>query len=122
MLVAGVDVELLANAPAETILRKHAEHGVLEDALRTSLEHLLERHDATAARITGVATVLLLLGTLRGHHYLFGVDHDDKITTVHVRREQRLMLAAKNARDRRSEASYGLSVGVDDPPLLLDVH
>src|SRR5687767_2754018 len=85
MLIASINVELLTDATTETILRQHAKHRVLEDALRSCFEHLLKRSDAATARIAGVSAVLFLLSALRSHSYFLRVDHDDEIAAVDVR-------------------------------------
>ncbi|MNY63760.1 hypothetical protein D3C86_2007650 [compost metagenome] len=64
--------------------------------------------------------VVLLVGVLLARkHGLLGVDHDDVVAIVNMRREGGFVLAAQAVRDDGSEATDNEAFGVDDDPLLL---
>ena len=58
---------------------------------------------------------------LAGYADLVAVHHDHIVACVHVRRKDRLVLAAKNVRDAGSETPKGLVFGIDHIPLALDI-
>ncbi|MNW05240.1 hypothetical protein D3C71_2014580 [compost metagenome] len=66
-----------------------------------------------------VELVLVQLAT--GQLHLVGIDDDDVVTHVHVRREGRLVLAAQAAGDDRSDAAHDQPFGVDQDPLLFNL-
>ena len=63
-----------------------------------------------------------LRGLAAGELHLLRVDHDDVVAAIHVRREGRLVLAAKDARDLRRQAAEDQTMGIDHEPLLLDLR
>jgi hypothetical protein len=122
MLAALVDAQVAELLAAERAARKHALHGLLDDALgEAALEDELGRTLLDAARIAGVVVIDLLVALAAGEHHLLGVDDDDVVAIVHVRGEGGLVLAAKTQRDDRGEAADDEPLGVDQHPFLLDV-
>ena len=53
---------------------------------------------------------------------LLRVDHNDEITRINMRREGRLVLAAKHLGDFRRQATYRLAGSVDNIPLAFDIR
>src|SRR6478735_3774373 len=117
----GVDLQLLQNLTAELVLGQHAPHGLLDGLAGVLLEDLADRGGREAARVTGVAVGELgrLLGAGQGD--LLRVDDDDEVTSVHVRGEDRLVLAAQKVGGLDGEPAQDDVGGVDDVPLALDV-
>ena len=68
-----------------------------------------------------MAVIELVVGLVAGHAQLFDVGHDDEIAGVHVRRVDRLVLAAQTQRDLAREAAQHLVGRVDDVPIPRDV-
>ncbi len=58
-----------------------------------------------AARMAGVVVVDLLVALAAGEHHLVGIDDDDVVAAVDMRREGRLVLAAQAVGDDRGEAA-----------------
>ena len=65
--------------------------------------------------------VHLLVELLAGDRDLLGVDDDDEVAGVDVRRVLRLVLAAERVGDLRRETAERLAVGVDDVPVAGDL-
>ena len=97
MLGAGVDLQFLDHGVAERALRKHALHSDFEGTARVLGLHFLEGRFIHAARIAGVAVVGLLAGFFGRELDFVGVDHDDVVARIDVRREFGLVLAAQTA-------------------------
>ncbi len=57
-----------------------------------------------------------------GEADLFGVDDDDMVSAVNVRREARLVLTAQYVGDDRRDAADNQAVGVDQVPFFLDLR
>ncbi len=70
---------------------------------------------------SGVVVINFLVALAAGQHGLGGVDDDDVVAVVDVRRVRRLVLAAQTQRHDRGEAANDKSGGVDRHPFLLDV-
>jgi len=122
VLRAGVHLELAPELLlGQRSLGQHAEHGLLDHALGVLGQHAGEWREALVAHVAGVAEVLLLLRLAAGDANLGRVDDDDAVARVHVRGEDRLVLAADDARDLGREAPEDHALGVDDIPVLLDV-
>src|SRR5947207_5485759 len=118
--------------------RVHSEIGQLPTAERSAWEHALNRlldyplgifslHYLAggavfdAADIASVPVVDLVLELVARQQDLCRVDDDDVIAAIHMRRERRLVLAAKTQRDQRGEPSDDEAVRVDQDPLLFDL-
>jgi hypothetical protein len=72
-------------------------------------------------RVTGVGVGKLLLALVAGEGDLAGVDDDDEVTSVDVRREGGLVLATEQGRHVGGEAAQDDVGRVDDVPVTLDV-
>ena len=121
MLRASVDVEVLEELGAESVLWEHALDGVLDELAGVLGEDLTSGLVMTAARVAGVREDDLALELVAGEANLVGVDDDDVVATVDVGREVRFVLSTDDLRDLRSEASEYLIRSVDEQPLLVDV-
>src|SRR5215211_4260108 len=99
MLGAGVDLELGQLPPGQAVARQHALDGLPQDLRRAALDLLRERPLAQAPWITGVPVVDLVLTLLTRDGDLLGVDDDDEIARVDVRRVLGLALAAQRVCD-----------------------
>ena len=96
MLGPGIDAQIRHLLAAERAARKHALHGLLEDALRERPSRISPRRALLdAAGMAGVPVVELCLRLLPVKTHLLGVDDDDIVAAVHMRRVGGLMLAAQ---------------------------
>ena len=122
MLGGCVDAQFAAqNLTPKRGLRQHAVHGLLDDTLRMTGEHRRKRRELLVPHVAGVREVLLLFGLAAGDLHLRRVDDDDVVTGIHVRGEDRLVLAANDLRDFSSETAEHHAVRVHDEPTLLDI-
>ena len=101
---------------AERVLREHAADGLLDGPLGVLLEQLDVADGLEAAGVAGVAVGLLLLALRAGQRHLAGVDDDDEVTGVDVRRERRLVLAPQQDGDLAGQAAEHDVGRVDDVP------
>ena len=82
-----------------------------------SLQQLAERDALQVADVAGVL-VIELVGELGARDaYGAGIDHDDVIAKVLMRRIIRLVLALQAMRDLRGQAAQGFACGVDQEPV-----
>src|SRR3954447_986668 len=116
VLGTRVHLELGQLLARQAVLGKHPLHGEADDLLGPPLEHVVERARLEPARVAGVAVVHLLLPLLARDGDLLRVDDDDEVARVHVRRVDRLALAAQRVGDLGGEAAEGLALGVDQEP------
>ena len=90
MLAALVDLEVAHQLALQRPAREHALDGLLEDALgELAVEDLARRALLDAARIAGVPVVDLVVTLGAGEDDLLGVDDDDVVAAVDVRRVDR---------------------------------
>src|SRR5436309_1462338 len=118
---AGVDFQLGELLPCEAVLREHALDRLAEHLGRAAVELLAERALAQAAREARVAVVELLVELLAGDGDLLGVDDDDEVAGVDVRRVLGLVLAAERVGDLRRETPERLPFGIDEVPAAGDL-
>jgi hypothetical protein len=68
-----------------------------------------------------VLVIFLLLELAAREADLVGVDDDDMVAAIDMRRVARLVLAAQNVRDDRGDAADDQPVRIDQRPFLLDL-
>src|SRR5262245_19418835 len=117
MLVAADHLELLEHLPPERALRQHAFDGNFDGALRMRREELLERLLLQVADGARVAVVDLVLELAARDADLLGVDDDEEIARIDVRRVNGLVLAAQPMRERSRQATERLALGIDEVPV-----
>src|SRR5206468_7395650 len=121
VLGAAVHRQLLDHGVAQRALGQHALDGLLECAAGVLGLHFLEGLLADAARVAGVA-VVDLVGLFRaGDPELGGVDDDDEVAGIDVRRVNGLVLAAQSEGSFAGYPSEHLVGGVNHKPLVLHV-
>jgi hypothetical protein len=120
MLGAIVEMQRAHLVTAQRTARDHPLDRLFEHALgEAALEHLARTDLLDAAGIAGVLVVDLVLQLLAGEPHLARVDDDDMVAAIDMRGEARLVLAAQDIGDDRSEPPDHQTVGIDQMPFLL---
>src|SRR5690554_230139 len=102
----------------QSVLGQHALYSVFDDALGMGIQHAPGRDPPQAALVTAVARVYLLVKLAAGELNLVGIDHDDEVTTRHVRCEIDLVLSAQQLGNLRGEAAHSLTLCVHEQPVV----
>src|ERR1039457_3277286 len=121
MRFAAIDFQFRVNRAAEAIVRNHSAHGPFHQQFRMARSprtQVLRLVAADKARETHVAFLVFLLS---GHTHFLGVDHDDEVASIDVRREDGFLFAAQKNCSFDGNLAKDLVLGVDDPPLALDL-
>ena len=121
MLITLVQVQAGQRGLAQAVLGQHALHSHLHGQLG-----LLSHQDAVggllqAAHPAGVGAVDLLGALLAGQDSLAGVDDDDVVAAVSVGGVSDFAFAAQQVSSPDSGLAQGLTGGVQDVPLTLNV-
>ena len=123
MLVAFVNFELGQQHAPEAVLGNHALDGAVNEHLGLLRAHLRDGGVFLAALPAGIAHVFLGRLLLAGDADLLGVDDDDEVAGIEVRRIDRLVFAAQNVGDLHGQAAQHGAVGINDMPLaLVQIH
>src|SRR6478736_1244312 len=121
VLGTAVDLELGELLAGQRVLREHAADGLLDGLLGALGEQLGVGGRPQTTREAGVAVGLLLLELGAGEGDLVGVDDDDEVTGVDVRRELRLVLAPEQDSGLARETAEHDVGRVDDVPRASDL-
>src|SRR5882757_980441 len=122
MLGAGIDAQIAQDAAPQRTARYHPLDRLLDDPLGVLAgEDRALAAPLDAAGVAGVPVEDAGCRLVAGQPHLLGVDDDDVVATIHMRRVGRLVLAAQPHRDQRGEPAEHQPVGVDQQPLLVDV-
>lgn len=118
---ALVDIKVLEDGIAESVLRKHAAHGMFKDEDGLAL-HLLSHGSGTlATRITRVAHVVLLCHFVSGQDNFLCIDDDDIITTIAVGSKACLPFATQNHGNLARQAAEDLTFGINHIPFFVGI-
>src|SRR6187401_2568226 len=113
MLRTLVNAQVAQLLAAERAARQHALHRLLDDALWETAFHDGARGALLdAADVASVMIVDLAFQLAAGEHHLFGVDDDDVVAHIDIRREGRLVLAAQAQRYERRQTANDEAFGV----------
>src|SRR5258706_14026723 len=121
MIRAGVDLQLAQLLDAQLGPRQHPLDRAANDLFGSPLEEVTEGLLLVALGMTAVADVELRLALVAGHFDLRGIEDDDVVTGIEVRRIGRLVLALENARNPRGEPAERPARRVDDEPASFDL-
>ena len=122
MIGALEDAQIAHLGAAERTTRHHTLDSLDEHTLwKAPFKNLCRRRFLDPAGMASVAVIDLVGCLLAGKAHLFGVDDDDVVTTIDVRRIARLVLAAKTIGNDRGKATDNEPFGIDDKPFLLDL-
>ena len=118
---ACVDLQLAGDGAAELVLREHADDGLLHEAVGGPLEDLADGAGPQATRVSGVVVQELAVALVAADRDLVGVDDDDEVAAVNVRRKGRLVLAAQQGSHVGGQTAQDDVSRVDDVPGVLEV-
>ena len=121
MVPTAIDMQIAELPAAERPGRQHAFHGLFDDAFRVlALKDLPRVPALDTARIASVPIIGFVIGLVAAEHDLVGIDHDDVVPAVHVRREVRAVLAAQPGRNEARKPSDDEPVRINHDPGLFD--
>ena len=114
MFRSGKDPQILHDPAPERAARHHALDRLFDDPLgMLAVEDGALAAPLDAARVTRVPVENVVFALVAGQLDLFGVDHDDVVAAIHMRRVGRLVLAAQAGGEDRGEAAQHQTLGVD---------
>src|SRR3989475_10283193 len=117
MLGTGVHLQHLLHVLArQRGLGQHAPDRLLDHALGMLAEHFLHWRKPFVAHVPRVPEVALLFDLAARQLHLLGVDDDDEITAVDVRRERRLVFAPQDLGDAAGPPAQRLARRADQAP------
>ena len=110
----GEDPEVLHDPTPKRATRNHALDRLLDHPLgMPAVENGALAAPLDAARIAGMPIKDVVFALVAGQLHLFGIDDDDIVAAIHVRRIGGLVLAAQPDRDDRGKPAQHQAVGVD---------
>ena len=113
MIGTSINLEFSHDLAAQRVARNHALHRLVDDALgMIAIQTRAEGFALDASGPSGMPVEVLLGPFVAGQMHLFRVDHDDEITGVDVRGENRLVLAPKDIGDLDGHASQDQALGI----------
>ena len=123
-----VDVHVLDDATAETVLGEHTFYHLDEEGVIAGLDVLVERllHEDLGGRhtlsagIAGVAEIFTVGHLLAGKAHFVGIDDDYIVAALYVGRVAGLVLTAQNQSDGSAETSEYLIGSINDDPLVVN--
>jgi hypothetical protein len=117
---SGINTQLLCATRAKLVFWQHSKHCFAHELFWTALQQRPNRNFLQPARISTVVAINLLVDLIPCQSDALGIDHNDVIATIEVRREARFILADQKPRDASRQPSEDLAVRVDYKPILTD--
>ena len=121
MFAARIDLQFAEHVTAQGIFGQHAFDGEFEEIFGFGGEKFFGVDFFDAADITGMVIVFLFLEFSSCQDELVGIDDNDVFTRVDVRRINRTMFAAKDARDDGCGTTNMLAFQINPVPVLFNL-
>lgn len=116
MIRSGVNLQLEQLTSSQRPSWKHAFDGMGDEPLGVFLASFGHGREPAATGIFSVSEVALVLFLFPRQSNLLGVDHDDEITGVEMRRKDGLVLSAQHGGDSGCQSSQNLTIRINDIP------
>src|SRR4029453_10070308 len=116
MRIAAIHFQLPINMPTKPIVRNHSADGAFDQQFRMASAAGPDTLGLVAADVTGKTHITFLFFLLSGEPDFFRVDDNDKVSGVHMWRENRFSFPAEQVGSLDRDATEPLVLGVDDPP------
>ena len=116
MIFASINLQLPIDRPAQAIMRNHSANRAFNEQFRMAHPPSTNVFRLMPADITGKAHKRLLLLLLSGNAHLVGIDHNNEITGINVRREDSFLFSTQQNRGFDSVTAEHLIFRVDQPP------
>src|SRR6266404_4396148 len=121
MRFAAINLQFPINRATETIVRNHPANRALDQQFgmpRPTRAHVFRFVTADVPGKTHKALLLFLLAT---HTHFGGVDDDDEIAGIDVRREHGFLFSAEQVCRFDRDTAEDLIFGIDQPQLAIDL-
>ena len=117
-----VDLQLLPQCLfSKTGLGEHSENSLFDDTFGVLLEQVCDRRKPLVPHKTGVPEVLLLLEFLARKPHLFGIDDNNEVTAVHMRREGCFVFSSNELSNFAGQAPKHLPLGIYEMPTMVQL-
>lgn len=116
VIFACVDLEFLHLGGTKLIFWDHAFDRPLKNELGTPLAQLVWSFNSLTADVTGVTSIDLVLLLAATEFGVLGVDDDNEVTCIDVRRKNSLVLSAKETSCLHGDFSDDLIPGINNMP------
>lgn len=121
MFCTRVDLQFFEHRPTQRIARQHPFDSPLDYPLRMAVTQVFEANALNPARITRVAIIHLIRSFISRDPNFFRVDHDDVITSVHMRRVLGFVFASQASRNFSGQTAERLIFRVNHEPRMFDI-
>ena len=112
----GINLELLHLGGTKLVLGDHSFDGPLKNELGTTLTDFVWSLDGLTTDVTGVTCVDLVLLLAAAELGVLGINDDDEVAGIDVRRKDRLVLSAKETGCLHGDFSDDLVLGINNVP------
>lgn len=120
MKIAAINFQFPVNRAAEFGVGDHPADRALDEQFRVTGPSRFHVFGFMPAHISGKTHERFLVLFLAREPHFFGVDHDDEIAGIDVRRVDRFFFAAQKVRGFHGDTAEDLVLGVNDPPFAWD--
>ena len=112
----GINLELLHLGGTKLVLGDHSFDGPLKNEFGTTLADFVGSLDGLTTDVTGVTCVDLVLLLAATELGVLGINDDDEVAGIDVRRKDRLVLTAKETGCLHGDFSDDLVLGINAVP------
>ena len=120
VLAVREDAQLAKHCSTEGVLGQHTLYCQFDDSLGRFLLQIFKRYAFQVADVPRVPVIHFILGLVAGNTYLGRVDNDYVVAGVHMRRVDRLVLAAQSPCSLGCDLAECLALSIDNKPLPFD--
>ena len=121
MVWAYHNVQVAEYGASQCVFRQHAANRIFHHSKRLAVHLFTSRTLALSTGISSITNVFFRFPLVSGQNNLLRIDDNDIVAAVSVRREIRLVLAAKALCDLRGYAAQSLAFSINEQPLFVSI-
>ena len=121
MFGTGINAQVRHLLATQRVARNHAFNRLDNDAFgMIAADDFFSGNILDTAGMSRMAVINFVVHLFARQVNLFGIDDDNIVTAINVRRETGFMLAAQNLRDQACQTTQNQIFGINQIPLLFD--
>ena len=120
MLRTDVNIHIPVQSSAKPVFWEHPLYCLFNESYRAFPVHLLCDGNPLSSRVSGMTDIFFLVPLVAGKSYFFGIDNNNIVAAINMRREICLMFSPEGLCNHACQTSESRSFSVNNHPFLVN--